>query len=90
MKTPRRMTFDQWKRANRELVEEVEIEHGGSECEHCCGTGLHDCDCGRLHTCGYCDGTGRTPEDVLMGLYKEQRSRDELALQRWISSMEAA
>ncbi len=27
-------------------------------CSECRGTGKHECDCGHVHKCGYCEGTG--------------------------------
>ena len=32
---------------------------GIEDCDHCDGTGLHECDCDNEHTCGYCDGKGK-------------------------------
>jgi len=33
------------------------------ECPDCAGTGVHECDCGTSHDCGYCFGTGMIPSD---------------------------
>lgn len=42
--------FDEWLQRNPDLVSE--------DCEHCGGDGIHVCECGDQHDCGYCAGTG--------------------------------
>lgn len=44
--------YEQWLKANPDLVEEV-------DCPDCYGEGTHMCSCGDWHDCGECNGTGK-------------------------------
>lgn len=45
------------------LVKEGRTE-ATDPCNHCDGSGEHECDCGHSHDCGYCRGTGFSEDPI--------------------------
>jgi DnaJ-class molecular chaperone len=76
------LSFTAWKNLNPEAVENAKSEcEKDSECEECGGDGEHTCDCGDVHTCDACDGTGKqhghsSPESMLREMYENQKRKD--------------
>lgn len=77
---PKFMTFEEWKAENSDLIAELQAQE--QKCDMCGGTGLHDCECGYVHTCGCCDGTGKVGMD-LNEYYEERVRKDKKALEKF-------
>jgi DnaJ-class molecular chaperone len=75
------MTFEEWKKRNPDIEEDTD------ECPECNGEGEHECDCGDLHECGFCDGTGVVGGKTLQEIFYDQYKRDMKALERWLEKV---
>ena len=77
----RHMTFEEWKKANPDIHEIEDV------CLECNGTGDHECECGSLHECGFCDGQCRQVALTLHDMYQAQFAKDTKLLERGITSV---
>jgi hypothetical protein len=75
------LTFQQWCEANPDLGD---IER---ECQMCDGTGLHTCECGDEHDCGWCHGSKTEIDISLKDMYKRQRELDQARLEKYLATM---
>jgi RecJ-like exonuclease len=73
------LTFEQWKQANPDVVD---IE---DTCDECGGDGMHTCDCGDTHDCGYCSGTGKIKEVAIEDIYNRQLAKDKAKLEKYLN-----
>lgn len=84
MFTPKELNLEEWVEANPELIADIKASiEDPEQCDECNGTGEHECNCGCLHECGYCNGTGYLSEcleDAIRSAYYVQRSKDREAL----------
>ena len=78
------LTFEQWKEQNTDLFEVKE------DCDECNGSGSHECECGDVHDCGFCQGTGKVVDVTLSDMYRSARARDESRLEKWLERNRAA
>lgn len=74
------LTFEEWVKNPEVALMKAEVT-----CDECNGTGEHECECGDTHTCGYCDGDGKS---VNFRETYEQTLRDEIErLRRWVDGV---
>jgi len=71
------LDFDEWKRRPEVIAMEEEFE----DCDECHGDGTHECDCGHVHECSFCDGKGKT--STLQDEYNSQIKEELKKLVLW-------
>lgn len=74
-------SFEQWKLDNADLI--ADFEANPKECAYCVGMGECQCECGHVHECRNCDGTGKINRDVAQGLYQKYLAKDKEKLEQW-------
>lgn len=75
--------FERWRKANLDLVEQLEQ----TDCQECHGSGVSECwECHSQIDCPECDGTGKggDVEFKLRRIYLEQQKVDAKKLEVWI------
>ena len=56
------ISFEKWLERNQELATD-------DDCPECNGSRSHTCDCGDVHDCHHCGGTGKAPNLVARKIY---------------------
>jgi len=71
--------YDEWKRLPHiaKWLEKRQAEAESETCDICSGSGRHECECGDIHSCAACDGTG-TYSDFDPRLAYERELRGEI------------
>ena len=83
------ISFAQWKEENKEYLESLEADMQIAKyCDHCNGEGEHECNCGDIHDCHFCDGTGKeygfdSIEKKARDIYESYLYADKKKLERW-------
>lgn len=88
------ISFRTWKKKlTNEELEKLEIIAESTErepCSRCNASGEHECTCGQVHDCNYCDGTGYKvyeENDVLFPIYLKECAEAEQKLLTWLQTM---
>ena len=74
-------TFKQWTADNADMLEELEATP--TICDVCDGDGRHECDCGDMHHCRNCHGSGKLNTNIAQDLYHKYLSGDAERIKRW-------
>ncbi len=90
----RTLSFEEWEALpeNQKLKEQLLEEE--TDCEECNGEGEHECECGDVHTCLACDGTGKeeygelSVEQAMKSIYKKQLADEKEKLNKWMGQVQ--
>lgn len=74
------LTYEEWinKPEVAEYLSEIAVDE---DCENCDGTGEHECDCGDVHDCHECNGSGTLLD--ARGVYEEDLRNEIRKMISW-------